>query len=92
MAIPRFLQSCLWSYDLKKIDPSKDKNVIIIQVLNHGNWEQIKWLCKTYTKAEIREIVKSPARGMWHKSILRYWCDVLNVRIASKKKTAAIWR
>ncbi|MBU1486743.1 hypothetical protein KKH56_01660 [bacterium] len=46
MAVPKFLQSALWSYDLSKMDAGNkdDKRIIIEQVLNYGIWEQLKWL------------------------------------------------
>jgi hypothetical protein len=39
--LPEFLQTCLWSYDLKELDPKdpRDRRLIITQVLNHGTWE-----------------------------------------------------
>src|SRR3972149_1171276 len=37
MALPSFLQGCLASYDLKKIDEKRDKKIIITEILNKGD-------------------------------------------------------
>ncbi|CEG12968.1 conserved hypothetical protein [groundwater metagenome] len=53
---PNFVRSALWSYDDDKIDIGKDKKIIIDHILNHGTDEQIRWLFKTYSVKEIREV------------------------------------
>lgn len=73
MAIPNFLQSALWSYDLSKFDGQKDKHTIITQVLNYGTKEQMDWLLKTYTEDEIKSVVTTPRRGIWLRDVLRHW-------------------
>ncbi len=81
MPLPKFLQSALWSYDISKMSPRKSRDLIITQVLNHGNEKQLKWLFKTYTKEEIKEVVKNPWRGMWMKSVLNYWLMIFELKI-----------
>ena len=81
MALPSFLQPCLASYDLSKIDKGRDKKTIITEILNKGDDQALTWLGKTYTLKEIKEVVASPTRGMWMKSILTYWMRIFNVRL-----------
>ncbi|MFH2105379.1 MAG: hypothetical protein ABII72_04055 [Parcubacteria group bacterium] len=78
--LPSFLQSCLWSYDLSQLDPEnpRDKKVIIAQVLNHGTWQQLEWLLKTYSKAEIKIVLANPSPGEWQRPVLDYWQKVLD--------------
>lgn len=57
MALPKFLQPYLASYDLTKLDIKRDKKLIITQVLNKGNYSALRWLGKTYSQKEMRETI-----------------------------------
>lgn len=80
---PKLLQICLPSYNLKKMDlrNKRDKEEIIIQVLNIGNVKAVKWLFKTYSKREIKRVLLSPERGVWFAKSLNYWQQILGVSI-----------
>ncbi|MDA2922153.1 hypothetical protein MYX07_02685 [Patescibacteria group bacterium AH-259-L07] len=93
MALPKFLQTCLWSYDISKMDPhdSSDKELIIQQVLNHGGSEALKWFFKTYKREDIVKVVKSPRRGMWLPRALNYWTKVLEVKVPKVIYEAALF-
>lgn len=93
MSVPSFLQSALWSYDLTKMDPDdpKDRDVIITQVLNHGNAEQLIWLTKTYTKQEIESVVKSPRRGVWFRRVLDYWLTIFGHTLPREQYQKAVF-
>lgn len=84
MTIPKFLQPCLASYDLAKLDIKHDKKLIITQVLNKGNYQALRWLGKTYSQREIKKTVASPTPGMWLKSTLLYWLKILNIKLPKK--------
>jgi hypothetical protein len=91
MALPKLLQSALWSYDLAKVDREKHKRVIITQVLNHGTWKQVKWILDNYPTADIEEVIKKPDRGVWQKDVLNYWIKILNLKITREKSNRAIF-
>lgn len=92
MPIPQFLQSALWSYDLKKMDSQdpKDRHVIIQHVLNCGTWDQLKWLLHTYSWQEIKEEMENPSRGSWDKKSLNYWVRFFNIQLSDEKYQRAI--
>ena len=75
------LQSSLASYDLSKMDKNRHKETIITSVLNKGDGKDLDWLCKTYTRKEIEEVVASPQRGMWFREVLTYWQKILDIKI-----------
>lgn len=79
--LPNFLQSALWSYDLKKMTKNRYKNIIITQILNYGTWPQLQWLLKNYSAKEIKEVLKNPARGMWRADVINYWEKIFNLRL-----------
>lgn len=88
--LPKFLQPCLWSYDLEKMDIKDDKETIITQVLNFGNVKSVKWLLKTYPEKDIIETVRYPQRGSWTKETLNYWLKMLEIKIPKIIKLLAI--
>ncbi|OGG19253.1 hypothetical protein A2721_00265 [Candidatus Gottesmanbacteria bacterium RIFCSPHIGHO2_01_FULL_47_48] len=79
MAIPKFLQSALWSYDLSKLNLQKNKSTIVTQIINYGTKEQLNWLLKTYSAEEIKYIVMAPQRGIWLRETLRHWLTKLDL-------------
>ena len=79
MAIPKFLQPYLWSYDLSQMDPKRDKITIITQILNFGDKKAIKWLFRTYKISAMRSIIKKPRRGLWLIKSINYWAKILDV-------------
>lgn len=90
MAIPKFLQPYLASYELSSLDIEKDKDVIITEILNKGDGKALSWLAKTYTREELRKVVSSPIRGLWMKSVLKYWQRILDINIPQDKFKRAI--
>lgn len=81
MALPRFLQPCLASYDLSKMDKVRDKRLIITEVLNKGDDAAVRWLGKNYTIDEIKAIVATPTRGMWLSEVLTYWLKIFELKL-----------
>ena len=51
-----FSQAVLWSKDVKNLDPQRDKNYIIHQVLRYGSLAEIKALKKFYGEAEVAQV------------------------------------
>ena len=83
MKLPKFLEPYLPSYDISKMDlknPS-DKKLIIEAVLNQGAMKEIKWLFKTYSLREIKNVLRNPRRGCWDERSLNYWIKVLDIQI-----------
>ncbi|MCD6472614.1 hypothetical protein J7K55_05780 [Candidatus Aerophobetes bacterium] len=62
--IPPYITRCLWSFDLNNFNLEKHKELVITQVLNYGDWQGVKWLYKTYSEEDIKEVIKHPRRGL----------------------------
>lgn len=90
--IPAYIARCLWSYDISSIDIKKDRELIITQVLNYGDWEGVTWLWKTYPERLIREIVSHPRRGLWFKQVLNFWELMLKIKLPNSIKHQAIFQ
>lgn len=54
--LPKNLQGILWSMDIKDIDPDKDKDYIIHQILAYGAWDHLVWLVNKYGIDQIKSI------------------------------------
>lgn len=90
MALPKFLQSYLASYDLKSLEVKRDKKLIITQVLNRGDDQALCWLSKYYSPQDIKQVVSSPTRGMWAESVLDYWLKIFGIKLDKKAFNQAI--
>jgi hypothetical protein len=71
--IPKIIQPYLWFSDLEKIDLNKDKDRIILNVLNIGSKEATDWLFKCYSKDIIKKvIINYGAKGELDEKSLNY--------------------
>lgn len=90
MALPKFLQPYLASYNLKALNKEQDKELIITQVLNRGDDEALRWLGKTYSQKQIKKTISSPTPGVWMKSVLSYWLKIFNLKLNKRVFNRAI--
>lgn len=90
--IPSGMRWLFWSYDTRTLDLKIDKEYIIAQVLNYGTWEDLKWLYKVYFEREIKEVVKSPQRGVWFEKVLNFWTTMLNIKLRKDILGKAIFK
>lgn len=83
MPLPKFLEPFLPSYDISKMDlkDAYDKKLIIEAVLNRGTMKEIKWLFKTYSVREIKNVLRNPRRGCWDARVLNYWTKIFDIKI-----------
>lgn len=84
--LPQSVKQTLWSYNTDKIDNTKDKRLIISQVLNLGSKEASDWVIKTYGKKITKDIAINMPAGQWNKKSLNYWSIILDFDI-NKIKT-----
>lgn len=85
---PKFIKPFLWSADFKKIDTEKDKDRIILSLLNVGDRKATKWLFSYYPKKEIKQIfINRAGKGELSKKSLNYWSLILKVKPKNLVKT-----
>jgi len=82
--IPAKMKYLFWSYDIKSLDLKGDKSYIITQVLNYGDWEDVKWLYKIYSEEEIKAVLKNPRRGIWFEKVLNFWTVIFGIKLSKK--------
>lgn len=83
MALPKFLEPFLPSYDISQMNLKDryDKKLIIEAILNQGTMKEIKWLFKTYSLREIKNVLRDPGRGCWNERALNYWTKIFDIKI-----------
>jgi hypothetical protein len=85
---PKFIKPFLWSADFKKIDVKKDRDRIILSLLNVGSRQATKWLFSYYPKKDIKKIfVERAGKGELNKKSLNYWSIILKVKPKNLVKT-----
>lgn len=78
--IPSFVKPYLWFNDLTTIDPQKNKNRIILNVLNLGSKQATDWFFAFYSKRTIKRVIENyGAKGELSDKSLNYWILVLNI-------------
>jgi hypothetical protein len=78
--LPSFVLPFLWFSDLKKIDPQKDKQRIILNILNIGSKRASDWLFSFYSKQDIKEtIINHGGKGDLSDKSLNYWSLIFNI-------------
>lgn len=55
--LPKELEPLFWSYDFSALDLEKDKELILIQIINLGSLTDWQWLNRIYGKDEIRNMI-----------------------------------
>jgi ABC-type metal ion transport system substrate-binding protein len=68
-----FLQPTFWSYHLSDLDQTKHKNLIVKQILNHGDDEALRWLQASYSSKDIKEVIEKSMVSEWSKKSLNLW-------------------
>lgn len=84
--IPTFIKPFLWSYNTDKIDLEKHKDRIIINILKFGTPQATNWIEQTYSKQEIKEVLKGPVALELDPKSRAYWSLIYGVSIPKEKK------
>ena len=92
LKLPKYIAGCLWSYDRSTLNIKQDRELIITQVLNYGDWKAVQWLYATYSEDEIRKTVAHPRRGLWLKQVLNFWCLMLKIKLPRQVRERAVFR
>lgn len=75
--LPSFLKQYFWDVNFKEINIEQNAQYIIHRLLDRGNDRAIKWMCKTYDKNLIKEVVEK-RRGFSPKTA-NFWADLLKL-------------
>lgn len=48
--LPKSFKPLLWSYNFSKVDPDKNRGIIILNAINYGDFYHWRWLVQYYGK------------------------------------------
>ncbi|MBI4142509.1 hypothetical protein HY480_01380 [Candidatus Uhrbacteria bacterium] len=52
--VPASFASVLWAHNVARVDPTKHRKLLIVQAMNYGTLEQLRWLQRAYGRDGIR--------------------------------------
>ena len=78
--LPDFFKPLFWSYDFSKINLQDDRERIVINTINYGDWEHWQWLIKYYGKAEIQKIIRNSPASEFRKRAFKLISLLLKIK------------
>ncbi len=84
-SVPVEFKPFLWSYDISKMDLEKDKERIILNVLNLGTKKATDKLQDVYSKDDIKKVFNKKSYELNKKS-LNYWSMKYGIDSAIKSR------
>ncbi len=78
--IPKNLWPAFQEYDPAALTLERDADLIIQRTLEHGAWEDVRWLFAAYGRERIAAFVRQHGARMLSPVVFNYWRKLLNVR------------
>jgi len=78
--IPAALQPHFQEYDLELLDLEEDAELIIQRTLEYGDWDEVRWLFRTYGRRRIRLFLKRRGERLLSPVAFNYWRRLMRVR------------
>ncbi len=78
--VPSTLRSYFQEYDLESLKLERDATLIIQRTLEHGTWEEVRWLYQTYGDRRIRAFVRERGERMLSRVTFNYWRKLLGIQ------------
>ena len=78
--LPLSFKPLFWSYDFSLINPIRNKQRIIINVVNYGNWEHWQWILKYYGVARVKKLVENIPASEFRQRALKLFRLLLNIK------------
>lgn len=84
--LPPYTKPYFWSWNFEKLNPDKDRKLIVDQILNWGDKKATDWLFFFYGKEEVKNIASTIPTGGWDKKSLNYWKIILGFDTKTKEE------
>jgi len=59
LRLPEFFSPLLWSYDFSSIDLERDKQRVVINTINYGQWKHWQWIVNYYGGENIKQFIEN---------------------------------
>jgi len=78
--LPEYFKPLFWSYSFNPIDSEKDKERIIINTINYGDWEHWQWIIKYYGKDRVKKLLTNIPASEFRKRALKLISLLLGIK------------
>ena len=89
-SIPETALSFFQEYDFERLDPERDRDLVIERLLAYGNREEVQWLLKHYGQGRVQHWLSEAGSRRLPRRRYRMWCVLLDVA-ESLHDPAPIW-
>ena len=80
MDIPPSVRKLLWEYSKDEVVAGEGwESVIIERVMQHGCWDDMRWLLQTFDRKRLRTYLERRGRRALAPRELRFWARVCEV-------------
>ena len=80
LKLPELFLSLLWSYDFSSIDVERDKQRIIINTINYGQWRHWQWIVNYYGEESIKQFIKNTPVSEFRSRALKLVSILLGIK------------
>jgi hypothetical protein len=78
--IPAGLWPHFQEYDPLTLDLERDANLVIQRTLEHGTWDEVRWLLTAYGAPRIRAFLRERGERLLSRVTFNYWRKLLRIR------------
>jgi hypothetical protein len=78
--IPAGLRPHFQEYDPLTLDLQRHANLVIQRALEHGTWDEVRWLLSTYGAPRIRAFLREHGERLLSPVTFNYWRKLLRIR------------
>jgi hypothetical protein len=78
--VPEALRPHFQEYDLEALKLKRDANLIIQRTLEHGSWDEIRWMFRVYGKRRVQTFLRERGERMLSRVTFNYWRKLLQVQ------------
>ncbi len=78
--IPSGLKPHFQEYDFQTLDLDRDANLIIQRTLEHGTWDEVRWLFAVYGGERILTFVRERGERLLSRVTFNYWRKLFGIR------------
>jgi len=78
--LPESFRFLLWSYKFHKVNPDEDKERIIVNTINYGDWEHWRWIVNYYGASELRRIIENLPASEFRRGVLKLISLLLKIK------------
>ena len=80
LRLPEFFLPLLWAYDFSFIDLERDRQRIIINIINYGQWKHWQWIVNYYGEKSIKQFIENTPISEFRSRALKLVSILLGIK------------